>query len=402
VVDVWICNSSPLIALARIQRLDLIESLAAEVVVPATVVFEIEAGASRDDAANAVRNSSRLRIRPDVAIPEAVRSWQLDPGESHVLAMALQQPGCGVDLVVLDEMQARFKEARIPVQLLTTEDRARVAIVFERINRTGVPLDTLQLLTAWTWSEEFDLQHEFGELREELEPFGFAGVREDSNLLLRCCAAVIAGDASPEALVGLKGADVRSRFGEIVNGVKGAIDFLRSNLSVETLENLPFSTVLVPLSVFFAVPGSSFASVTEKHRARLLRWFWRSCFARRYSSGVLRNLRDDIAGALALRNDSPSTLGDFPALVTRDFFLKNAFRINTVATKTFVLLLAQLRPRSFVSGNQVSLKAVLKEYNRSEFHHLYPQSFLTERAVLPRDQGLLRTSVSCRRLTTPR
>ena len=61
-VDVWICNSSPLIAPARIKRLDLIESLAGQVVVPQTVVFEIEAGASRDGAANAVRNSSRLRV----------------------------------------------------------------------------------------------------------------------------------------------------------------------------------------------------------------------------------------------------------------------------------------------------------------------------------------------------
>ena len=103
-VDVWICNSSPLIALARIQRLDLIESLAAQVVVPATVVLEIEAGASRDGAANAVRNSSRLRIRPDVEIPEAIHSWQLDPGENQVLAMAFQHPGCGV---VIDDRAAR-------------------------------------------------------------------------------------------------------------------------------------------------------------------------------------------------------------------------------------------------------------------------------------------------------
>jgi predicted nucleic acid-binding protein len=50
VVDVWICNSSPLISLARIRRLDLIESLAAEVIVPATVIREIEAGASRGSA----------------------------------------------------------------------------------------------------------------------------------------------------------------------------------------------------------------------------------------------------------------------------------------------------------------------------------------------------------------
>ena len=111
-LDVWVCNSSPLIALARIQRLDLIESLAAEVVVPQTVVLEIEAGASRDGAAQAVRVSSRLRIRPDTEIPEAVRAWQLDPGESQVLAMALQSPGCGAVIDDRTEVAPSRQDAR--------------------------------------------------------------------------------------------------------------------------------------------------------------------------------------------------------------------------------------------------------------------------------------------------
>jgi len=167
-------------------------------------------------------------------------------------------------------MQARFKEARIPYQLLSTEDRAKVAIVFERVSRMGVPLDTLQLLTAWTWSEDFDLQHAFDELREELEPFGFAEIGEDSNLLLRCCAAVLAGNAAPNTLVNLRGSDVRARFREIANGVKGAIDFLRTNLKVQTIGNLPFATILVPLSVFFAKPGEEFVQVNDRQRARLV------------------------------------------------------------------------------------------------------------------------------------
>ena len=215
------------------------------------------------------------------------------------------------DIVRLDDMQARFKEARIPFQLLTTEDRAKVAIVFERINRTGVPLDTLQLLTAWTWSEEFDLQQEFEALREELEPFGFAGVGEDTNLLLRCCSAVLSKDASPRALVNLKGAEVRERFKEIVNGIKGAIDFLRVNATVQTIANLPFSTILVPLCVFFAQPGNEFVHMINQQRTRLVRWFWRSSFSRRFSSGVLRNLKDDIDAMEALRNGRPNALGDF-------------------------------------------------------------------------------------------
>ena len=293
------------------------------------------------------------------------------------------------DLIRIDSMQARFKEARIPHQLLTTEDRAKVAIVFERINRTGVPLDTLQLLTAWTWSEEFDLQHEFEELREELEPFGFAGVGEDSNLLLRCCAAVLARDAAPTTLVNLRGAEVRARFGEIVNGIKGAIDFLRANMYVQTIFNLPFSTVLVPLCVFFARPGNEAVSLGGTQRAKLVRWFWRTCFSRRFSSGVLRNLKEDIDGMAALREGQPTTIGDFPVLVTAESFIGSSFRTNTVNTKTFVLMLAQRQPLSFVSGQPISLASVLRDYNRSEFHHLFPRAYLTANAVPASKQGPL-------------
>ena len=59
----------------------------------------------------------------------------------------------------IDDMQAVFKENYIPVQISKTEDKATVAIIFERINRQGVELTTLQLLSAWTWSEEFQLRN---------------------------------------------------------------------------------------------------------------------------------------------------------------------------------------------------------------------------------------------------
>lgn len=293
------------------------------------------------------------------------------------------------DIIRIDEMQARFKESRIPFQLLTTEDRARVAIVFARINRTGVPLDTFQLLAAWTWSEEFDLQRKFDDLRDDLSRFGFAGVGEDSDLILRCCAAVLAGDASPTTLVGLRGSDVRARFEEVVNGLMGAIDFLKTNLQVQALANLPFSTLLVPLSVFFAAPDQQHIRMTDAQRQRLLRWFWRCCFSRRFSSGVLRNLKEDIGAMTQLKAERPNTLGDFPVLVTTQFFDQNAFRVNTVNTTTFVLMLAQKRPLNFISGQPVALADVLRDYNRSEFHHLFPRAFLTARSVPPAEQGPL-------------
>jgi hypothetical protein len=278
----------------------------------------------------------------------------------------------------IDVIQSRFKEARIPAQTFETEDRATVAIVFERVNRKGVPLDTLQLLSAWTWSDEFDLQQEFSDLTSELEPFGFDEVGMDTNLLLRCSAAVLAADAAPETLVNLKGAEVRDRFEEVVNGIKGAIDFLRSNLHVYSLDNLPFQTFLVPLSVLFAVPANKSVQITDEQREMLVKWFWRSSFSKRYSSGVLRNLKTDIDEILRLKAGAKSELGEFPAPVDETFFLDNAFRVDSVNTKTLILLLANQRPLSFASGNPVSLAEVLRDHNRTEFHHLFPRAFLRD------------------------
>jgi len=275
----------------------------------------------------------------------------------------------------VDDLYERFTQARIPMQTFETDERAAVAIVFERINRMGVELDTLQLLSAWTWSDDFDLQDEFANLAEALEPFGFRDVGEDSDLLLRCCSAIISGDASPSAIIELKGAQVRERFQEIRKGVLGAIDFLRMNCKVHSAAYLPFPNILVPLSVFFATEKEQDTSPTATQRGVLLQWFWRTIFSRRYSKR-LEQLNDDVQHALNLRADKESQLGAFEVDLQPSFFLESAFNFNTVNTKAFVLLLAMQEPLNFISGMPVQLQTALRESNRKEFHHLFPRKYL--------------------------
>lgn len=277
----------------------------------------------------------------------------------------------------IDEMQASFKEARIPVQIFRTEERGQVAVIFERINRQGVPLDTMQLLAAWTWSEEFQLQEQFEDLAEELDDFGYSTGQVDENLLLRCASAVLVGDPKPESIVEIKGEQIRGRFDEVVNGVQGALDFLRANLNIQRIDNLPFQTILVPLSVFFAVSGNSEVLVNGVQRQQILKWFWRSCFSRRYSSGVLRHLKEDITYMLQLKGGQASNLGNINVTVVDDFYLSNKFGIRNVNTKTFILQLAEFSPKSFHSGNNIDLARTLKEYNKTEFHHLMPRSYVS-------------------------
>jgi hypothetical protein len=62
--------------------------------------------------------------------------------------------------------------------------------------------------------------------------------------------------------------------------------------------------------------------------------------------------------------------------IDNTFFTENLFRVDSVNTKTFVLMLANRNPLSFISGQPINLANVLREYNRNEFHHLYPRSYL--------------------------
>jgi hypothetical protein len=80
---------------------------------------------------------------------------------------------------------------------------------------------------------------------------------------------------------------------------------------------------------------------------------------------------------LQLKGGQASNLGEFRVSFGASFFA-SSFSLGSVNTKTLILLLAQLKPLSFVSGNPIDLQATMKEYNKAEFHHLMPKAFLKE------------------------
>lgn len=269
--------------------------------------------------------------------------------------------------VEIVSVQDRFKGALIPEQTFETGERAEVAIVFERVNRMGIELDIFQLLTAWTWSEDFDLQERFLKLGEVLEEVEFNGIGEDSDLMMRCCAAILRADPAPAALIDINGSEMREDFERIEKALKLAVDFLKTNLNITNVRYLPYPALLVTLSSYFSIDQAK--PIPSRDRDQLLRWFWRSSFGHRYSGNPLRNIRADVAEALKLRRGEDSSLGNFAVPISLEDYLERKFNLNTVASRTFVLQLAQHHPKTFLSGSPIELKKVLSEPNRYEFHH---------------------------------
>jgi len=101
--DAWVINASPLILLARIGQLAWLEKLTETLWVPDRVIEEIGVGRGFDTSAvTAMGWAAQYRL-PDIAIPRQMQGWDIDPGESQVIAHGLRLNCC----TVMDDAAAR-------------------------------------------------------------------------------------------------------------------------------------------------------------------------------------------------------------------------------------------------------------------------------------------------------
>ena len=174
----------------------------------------------------------------------------------------------------------------------------------------------------------------------------------------------------------LSGEDIRDNFEKIKNGLKSAIDFLQKELFLYSLSYVPYPAMIVSLVKFFGTNKVGGQLYSDKQRKQLIKWFWKSCFSRRYSNGVNDIHQVDLNAMKNLRENENKDISTFKCEISESFFTNNQFRLNTVNTKTFIALLASNVPKSFISGANVDLSVTLKLSSTKEFHHIFPDKYL--------------------------
>ena len=115
--SVWVVNAAPLIFLAKIGHLDLLERLAARVIVPSGVAQEVRDGPPPDPARQWVEGRGSRLIRKTRTVSPAIAAWDLGLGESQVIHVALGQPGSEA---ILDDRAARECAAALGVSFRGT------------------------------------------------------------------------------------------------------------------------------------------------------------------------------------------------------------------------------------------------------------------------------------------
>lgn len=100
-----ISDSSPLIALAAIGRLNVLRVLFDQVVIPETVFDEVSKAGEGRTGAEEITEADWIKVLP-VSNHSLLRVLQarLDPGEASAIALAIEQDA---NLVLLDERRGR-------------------------------------------------------------------------------------------------------------------------------------------------------------------------------------------------------------------------------------------------------------------------------------------------------
>ena len=103
-MTVIVCNAGPLIALAGIGQVELLRDLFGEVLVPAEVQSEVDAGGSSGTGANLIHTAPWLKITTLSQNADPLLISLLDRGEAATIALALEK---SASLVLMDEVKGR-------------------------------------------------------------------------------------------------------------------------------------------------------------------------------------------------------------------------------------------------------------------------------------------------------
>lgn len=283
-----------------------------------------------------------------------------------------------VELEKLDEekrkiarsLQSKFQNYEIPVVTTNKRSKEDVAVIFERINNTGTKLSTLDLMVAWTWSEDFHLKQEINDLKELLANKRFGDTPD--KIILQCLSGITEETTKTKDILSLDPNKVRSNFPLLKSSLEKSIDFLSTEFNMLSRDFLPHSHQIVPLTFFF----SKINTPTIEQSRILKQWFWKTSFSRRYSGSTDMKMNEDIEFFKYALKGNYDGINKYSYSIDGKSIIKQIFGRSNSFARAMLLLLAQRAPLNLVNANKIDLGEALSQYNLKEYHHVFPRAFL--------------------------
>jgi hypothetical protein len=272
-------------------------------------------------------------------------------------------------------LQSQFQNYEVPVVVTSKTGREDIGIIFERINNTATKLSTLDLMVAWTWSDDFHLREQLDDILEALDQKGFGDT--DEKIILQCLSAIIKKTTRTKDILSLDPKEVKDNIDLLRASLEKAIDLLSTELHVASSDLLPQSHQIIPFTYFF----SRVQKPSAPQNKALKNWFWRTSFSLRYQGATDIRLNQDILFFDGVIKGDFEGLDKYSPTLSEIALTMPVFSKTNVYTRSLLLLLAQMKPLDLINGRKIDLGKALSKFNRKEYHHVFPQAYLRDNNI---------------------
>lgn len=264
----------------------------------------------------------------------------------------------------------------VPIVEVSDKDLPAVCNIFQRINQSGKRLDRFDLISAMTFSPDFDLRQKFKEdIISKLEQRSFGPI--SPAIVTQLMALIKRGSCTQKDEFSLSAEDITALWKSAVESVLLAADTLRKSVGVQNSSYLPYDALLTLLAYFYA--RSKQRSLGERQLSWVQRWFWRASFSQHYGSGGPTKMGQDKELFDRLID------GQFPSFetalnLTADTLVSTKMTWSRSAVRNgFLCLLAHRNPVHLVNNTPLDLvNGGISDFTSPEKHHIFPQEFLRE------------------------
>lgn len=268
------------------------------------------------------------------------------------------------------KLQQLFQDYPIPIVTIKKRTKAEVGIIFERINNTGKPLSTLELMIAWTWKEDFHLNEKFVEIYESLDSKNFGNTKD--KILLQCMSAILKKTTKTVEILSLDPESVRREIGSLKKSIEHAIDYIATQFNAKSEDFLPKAQQIVALTYIF----SKVKALNSEQTKVVQNWFWRTSFSDRYSSSTDSKMDEDLIFMDEILLGNYETLSKYSSDVNEYMIIKQPFLRSNSYVRAILLLLSKSMPLDLTNGQMVDTGHALSNYNKKEYHHIFPNAYL--------------------------
>lgn len=305
----------------------------------------------------------------------------------------------------------QITEYAIPViQLDRSNSREAITLIFEKVNTSGRPLDTFELLTAIYAADEFDLREDWsGPLdksrqgrRERIlgsPRIDVLGGVYSTDFLQACALLHTRGERLAKERDGFEGRDLpqvscsresllslpldayKRYADDVEHGFGEAASFLHQQ-KIIARKDVPYGSLLVGLAAAFAILRREDRILSAKDRNKIAQWFWSATLGEVYGASPETLLARDVPELVSwITSDGPTprTLND--AIFQQDR-LRSLRGRQSGAYKAVHALLMAYGCKDFVTGKPTELMSFF--HDRIDIHHIFPKSWC-EKNGIPRD-----------------